>query len=139
MLVLIDPGLSHPRIQAHSSQIFEHPLGYDSKEMRKNIFAAFLVLAGFQTAHTSTGDVLLESRFLRDADGWFVTVENGNKKTNLVPSPLEFDRISKKIKSSDQGDLPWYFTAPNKYLGDKSSFYHGTLEFTLVNRVDRAY
>jgi hypothetical protein len=98
----------------------------------RRIISTALLLAGLHTAHASTGDVLLESRFLRDADGWFVTVENWNKKANLVPSALEFDRISKKIKSADQGDLPWYFTAPNKYLGDKSSFYHGTLEFTLV-------
>ena len=101
-----------------------------SPNMNFVVIMLFLLIAPCTQA--DTGDVLLESRFQRDSDGWFVTVENGNKKTTLVPSPLQFDRETKKIKSGDQGDLPWYFTAPNKYLGDKSSFYHGGLEFSLV-------
>jgi alkaline phosphatase D len=77
------------------------------------------------------GDILVESQFLRDTDGWFVTVEGGQTKL-LTALPVEFDRVSRKIKSGDQGDLAWYFSAPQKFLGDQSSFYHGTLEFNLV-------
>eukprot|EP00291_Cryptomonas_curvata_P007679 CAMPEP_0172199690 /NCGR_PEP_ID=MMETSP1050-20130122/28841_1 /TAXON_ID=233186 /ORGANISM="Cryptomonas curvata, Strain CCAP979/52" /LENGTH=77 /DNA_ID=CAMNT_0012876767 /DNA_START=45 /DNA_END=275 /DNA_ORIENTATION=- len=53
-----------------------------------------------------TGDILVESQFTRDTDGWFVTVEGGQTKV-LTALPVEFDRVSKKIKSGDKGDLAW--------------------------------
>ena len=81
--------------------------------------------------NAEAGDILAESQFTRDTDGWFVTVEGGQTKV-LTALPVEFDRVSKKIKSGDLGDLAWYFAAPQKFLGDQSSFYHGSLEFNLV-------
>ena len=93
--------------------------------------ALYLLVYAFQFTEANTGDILLESHFLRDADGWFVTVEGGKTKA-ATSMPVDFDRISKKIKSGDQGDVTWYFTAPNKYHGDKSSLYHGIMEFGLV-------
>ena len=45
--------------------------------------------------------------------------------------PLSVDRSSQRIKSGDDGDVVWYWVAPEKFLGDQRSFFHGVLHYTL--------
>jgi hypothetical protein len=99
--------------------------------LRVHTYFLIIELIAFQ-AEASTGDILVESNFVRDMDGWFVTVDGGATK-ELVPTPLEVDKATLRIKAGDRGDLVWYFNAPNKFLGDQGSFYHGALEYTLVS------
>ena len=94
------------------------------------LFGALLFGALLHFAATSEGDVWVESNFHKNSDGW--TVLN-TEKSRRAPAPkLEVDQSGQRIKSGDEGDVAWYFSAPAKFLGDRSNFYHGTLEYTLV-------
>lgn len=56
------------------------------------------------------GDVLLESRFVRDVEGWSIGIEGKGE----AAGPLEHDRGMKRVKGGDSGDVSWYFVAPEK-------------------------
>ncbi|EKX52700.1 hypothetical protein GUITHDRAFT_101858 [Guillardia theta CCMP2712] len=72
------------------------------------------------------GDILVESAFFRDADGWYATWDG-----KLVGNPiqLDVDRVTQRIKGVDKGNVYWYFTAPAKFLGDKRAFMNGVLQY----------
>jgi len=73
------------------------------------------------------GDVLVESRFTRDMDGWFSVTD---KKLDSEIQ-LDLDRGSQRVKGGETGDVSWYYSAPEKFLGDQQKLYHGILKYTL--------
>ena len=66
----------------------------------------------------------MESRFIRDADGWTLSGTAGAQ-------PLSVDRTSQRLKGGDDGDVVWYWVAPGKFLGDQRGFFHAVLKYTL--------
>lgn len=37
-----------------------------------------------------------------------------------------------QVKGGETGDVSWYYSAPEKFLGDQQKLYHGILKYTLV-------
>mmetsp|Transcript_103564 Transcript_103564/g.167033 ORF Transcript_103564/g.167033 Transcript_103564/m.167033 type:complete len:1101 (+) Transcript_103564:87-3389(+) len=84
-------------------------------------------------ADGAPGDVLIESRFTRDMDDWYTDIESQREDAPTVK--LELDRGAQRIKSGDMGDVAWYFKAPQKFLGDQRSLFHGVLQYELGHYV----
>ncbi len=93
------------------------------------IVTVLTVMGCMPWARSLPGDILIESRFLRDEDGWYTGIESQRLDGPAVP--LELDRGAQRIKSGDMGDVAWYFIAPNKFLGDQRSLFHGALQYQL--------
>jgi len=66
---------------------------------------------------------LARSRFLWDAEGWNCSTKDGA----LWPVSGELQQL----KSSDDDDTIWYYTASAEFLGNKVEAYGGTISFTL--------
>eukprot|EP00960_Hanusia_phi_P013581 397779-Hanusia_phi.AAC.1 len=90
------------------------------------MFALYWMLAC--PALGSPGDILMESAFFRDTDGWYATWDG---KLEGRPIQLEVDRVSQRAKGVDNGNVFWYFTAPAKFLGDRRTFMNGVLQYNL--------
>jgi hypothetical protein len=61
-------------------------------------------------ALAATGDVVEESRFVKGAEGWTITVDG----KGAADGQAQHERGMKRIKGGDTGDVTWYFTAPEK-------------------------
>jgi len=78
----------------------------------------------------------ITSTFETDDDGWQITgdAQGGAAVPNYETSQ---GNPAPSISATDdvQGGV-WYFKAPGKFLGDKSGFYGGTLQFDLMQEFD---
>jgi hypothetical protein len=61
-------------------------------------------------ALAASGDVVEESRFVKGAEGWTITVDG----KGAADGQAQHERGMKRIKGGDTGDVAWYFTAPEK-------------------------
>jgi hypothetical protein len=85
-------------------------------------FAATVALAGQASAATT-----VSSTFDTDADGWAF---GAWQSVGGTPQPVTYDASAGRI-SKIHGFGGWGFIAPLKFLGEKSEFIGGTLEFDL--------
>lgn len=74
--------------------------------------------------------------FVASAEGWTITGDDVTK----VPKYSSVDgNPNGQISATDGSDGLFFFTAPQKYLGDASAFYGGTLRFDLKAELDSSY
>jgi hypothetical protein len=78
-------------------------------------------------------DAVIISTFDTDADGW--TVSGNNPTTGGVALPPDWVPTGGNpggfIQEQDQRSGAWYWQAPTKFRGSKSTYYDGTLFFDL--------
>lgn len=74
------------------------------------------------------------SEFYDDVDGWTIAGDaSGGSNIEAAYSPFEgLDNSGYIYAEDDVAGGVWYFVAPEKYLGDKSSFVGGSLSFWLI-------
>ena len=75
--------------------------------------------------------------FVVSAEGWTIT---GDPSVTAVTHSVTGGHPDGAISSTDTGTGTWFFTAPDKYLGDASALAGGVLRFDLkVTLVDNPY
>ncbi len=80
--------------------------------------------------------IIVKSDFLLNNDGWKI-VGHYNKGSTYMPYNDRYivghDDLININKYGENDNSLWYFEAPEKYYGDLSIAYDGTIEFTLVS------
>lgn len=71
----------------------------------------------------------IESTFDEDADGWLISQNGGSTHPNYRESGG--NPGGHICDEESQGGIAWYYQAPFKFLGDRETFYNGTLSFDL--------
>lgn len=101
----------------------------------KTVLILLLVACVFTSCNKK--GVLVESRFLKDAEGWKIIGDaqggsGGRIEASYSPdSGVQNGYIHAKDNATGG---TWYFSAPKDYLGDKSEFYGATLNFNLFQK-----
>lgn len=94
--------------------------------MRKLLcLAAGLVLAPAVGASEARAALVI-SRFDDDAEGWGEFNDGRAEYSSTFGNPAGSFRVSDRVRGT-----VWYFLAPDKFLGDQSSNYGGTLSYDL--------
>jgi len=82
----------------------------------------------------SSAETSNSSDFVTGVDGW--TIEGDAKGgAGTIPNFSELNGVgdSGYIYAKDDGTgIAWFFVAPSKYHGDKSTFFNGKVEFYLI-------
>jgi len=101
----------------------------------KNIFLISLVV--LSTGCGDDEDVkeeTISSDFVSGVEGW--EIEGDAKGSQgVIPNFSEINGVGNSgyiYAIDDATDGVWYFLAPSKYLGDKSKFFNGKIEFYLI-------
>ena len=79
--------------------------------MKTLVLGFFVFALCIESSGAGKGDVVEETKFVRGVEGWSISVEGKRGKTNTVP---EHDKGMKRIIGGDEGDVSWYFVAPEK-------------------------
>lgn len=74
-------------------------------------------------------NVLVESTFDADADGWTALGTTGSSNWSMSSGPFGVQFAGDHISFSDPDNEWSYFSAPGKFLGDQSAAFGGWLQF----------
>jgi alkaline phosphatase D len=78
----------------------------------------------------------LQSHFTHDAEGWTIVgdAQGGFVAASYAPDGGISDGYI--FANDDVTGGTWYFSAPDTYLGDKTTYYNATLKFSLFQHSD---
>lgn len=97
----------------------------------------FLLVVGCTLSSCNKKGVLVESRFLKDAEGWKIIGDaQGGNGEQVESSYSPDDGVQNghiHAKDNATGGT-WYFSAPKDYLGNHNDFYEASLSFNLSQK-----
>ena len=110
--------------------------------MKNLILALFLVFVTFgccKEEEVQPSETTVESGFENDADGWTIVGDaQGGSNLDASYSPFEGIDNSGYIFADDNvTGGTWYFSAPQKLLGNLSDYFEGTISFSLIQKSAR--
>lgn len=106
----------------------------------KHLVMLSLIVASFQSCKKedtpASPSTIVSDAFKTDAAGWTITgdAQGGYAAASYSPNGGVTDGYI--YADDDVTGGTWYYRAPARYLGDKSSYYNETLQFSLFQHDD---
>ncbi|WP_394351669.1 laminin B domain-containing protein [Lunatibacter salilacus] len=122
-------SIQHPEVRYTNPGIYKVTLTASNKDTE-----AITTKEGYITVEEK--EIVISSGFSADADGWTI-VGDAQGGSNIVASYSPFEGLddSGYIYAEDRvtGGV-WCFSAPEKFRGNKSEYYGGTMSFWLIQK-----